>query len=77
MLKEYSIEGRVAIVTGAGRGIGKGIALTLAEAGADIVAVDRTTEENEQTASEVQALGATMPGYNHRCHQRRPGTADG
>ncbi len=57
MLKEYSLEGRVAIVTGAARGIGKGIALTLAEAGADIVAVDRTTEENEQTASEVQALG--------------------
>ena len=57
MLKEYSIEGRVAIVTGAARGIGKGIALTLAEAGADIVAVDRTTEENEQTASEIQALG--------------------
>ena len=57
MLKEYSIEGRVAIVTGAARGIGKGIALTLAEAGADIVTVDRTTEENEQTASEVQALG--------------------
>ncbi len=57
MLKEYSIEGRVAIVTGAARGIGKGIALTLAEAGADIVAVDRTTEENERTASEVQALG--------------------
>ena len=57
MLKEYSIEGRVAIVTGAARGIGKGIALTLAEAGADIVAVDRNTEENELTAGEVQALG--------------------
>jgi len=57
MLKEYSIDGRVAIVTGAARGIGKGIALTLAEAGADIVAVDRNTEENELTASEVQALG--------------------
>lgn len=57
MLKEFSIEGKVAIVTGAARGIGKGIAVTLAEAGADIVAVDRTTGENEQTASEVQGLG--------------------
>lgn len=57
MLKEYSIEGKVAIVTGAARGIGKGIALTLAEAGADIVAGDRSTEENEQTAFEIQALG--------------------
>ena len=57
MLKEYSIEGKVAIVTGAARGIGKGIALTLAEAGADIVAADRSTEENEQTASEIRVLG--------------------
>lgn len=57
MLKEFSIEGRVAIVTGAARGIGKGISLTLAEAGADIVAVDRAAEENERTASEVQGLG--------------------
>jgi len=57
VLKEFSIEGKAAIVTGAARGIGKGIAVTLAEAGADIVAVDRATEENEQTASEVQALG--------------------
>ena len=57
MLKEYSIEGKVAIVTGTARGIGKGIALTLAEAGADIVAVDRSTEENEQTAREVRVLG--------------------
>jgi NAD(P)-dependent dehydrogenase (short-subunit alcohol dehydrogenase family) len=57
MLKEYSIEGKVAIVTGAARGIGKGIALTLAEAGADIVAGDRSTEENEQTASEIRVLG--------------------
>ena len=47
MLKEYSIEGKVAVVTGAARGIGKGIALTLAEAGADIVAGDRNTKENE------------------------------
>jgi NAD(P)-dependent dehydrogenase (short-subunit alcohol dehydrogenase family) len=57
VLEEYSLEGKVAIVTGAARGIGKGITLTLAEAGADIVAVDRTTDENEQTSSEVQALG--------------------
>ncbi len=55
--REYNIEGKVAIVTGAGRGIGKAIALTLAEAGVDITAVARTKEEIEQTAKEVRQLG--------------------
>lgn len=53
MLKEFSLEGKVAIVTGAGRGVGKGIALTMAEAGADIVAVARTKEQVERTAEEI------------------------
>ena len=57
LLKEYNLEGKVAIVTGAGRGIGKGIALTLAEAGADIVAAARTPEQVEETAQEIRHLG--------------------
>jgi NAD(P)-dependent dehydrogenase (short-subunit alcohol dehydrogenase family) len=52
-----SLKGKVAIVTGAGRGIGKAISLAFAEAGADIVAVSRTKEEIEQTCREVKALG--------------------
>ena len=56
-LPEFNLEGRVAIVTGASRGIGKAIALTLAEAGADIVAAARTAKDIEQTASEVRDLG--------------------
>lgn len=55
--KEYSVEGKVAIVTGAGRGIGKAIALTLAEAGADITVVARTANQIEQTAEEIQKSG--------------------
>ena len=55
--KEYSVEGRVAIVTGAGRGIGKAISLTLAEAGADIAVVARTAKQIEETAEEVRKLG--------------------
>ena len=55
--KEYSVEGKVAIVTGAGRGIGKAIALTLAEAGADITVVARTVNQIEQTAEEIHKLG--------------------
>jgi 2-dehydro-3-deoxy-D-gluconate 5-dehydrogenase len=56
-LPEFSLHGNVAIVTGGGRGIGKACALSLAEAGADIVAVARSANEIEQTAREVRQLG--------------------
>lgn len=57
MLKEFDSQGKVAIVTGAGRGIGEGIALILAEAGVDIVAAARTKSEIESTASKVREFG--------------------
>ena len=57
MLKEFSLEGRTAIVTGAGRGIGRAIASTLAEAGADIVAASRTPAQLNETAVEVHKEG--------------------
>ncbi|MBI2847418.1 MAG: 3-oxoacyl-ACP reductase FabG [Chloroflexi bacterium] len=56
-LSEFSLEGKVAIVTGASRGIGKAISLVFAEAGADIVAAARSAEDLEKTAAEVKALG--------------------
>lgn len=52
LIREYSLEGRTAIVTGAARGIGRGIALTLSEAGADIAAVDMADDENANLASD-------------------------
>ncbi len=56
---ELGLKGRVALVTGAGSpiGFGRGIALTLASAGCDIVANDIDKEGAEKTASEVEALG--------------------
>ena len=57
MLEEYNLDGKVAIVTGAGRGIGKGIALTLAEAGANIVAAARTATQINKLADEVKQMG--------------------
>jgi NAD(P)-dependent dehydrogenase (short-subunit alcohol dehydrogenase family) len=57
MLPEFDLGGRTALVTGAGRGIGREIALVLAEAGADIVAAARTVSEIEETAADVRKLG--------------------
>ena len=57
MLNDYSLEGMVAIVTGGGQGIGEGIALTLAEAGADIIVAARTLEQLEQVALKIRCLG--------------------
>jgi 3-oxoacyl-[acyl-carrier protein] reductase len=51
------LENKVAIVTGAGRGIGKAIALALAQNGADIVLGARTQSEVETVAEEIEGLG--------------------
>ncbi len=48
---------QTAVVTGAGRGIGRAIALKFASEGADIVCVSRTAENSEKVAAEVRALG--------------------
>jgi len=57
MLDEFKLDRKVAIITGAAKGIGKGIALALAEAGADIVAADIDAEGMNNLAEEVQKLG--------------------
>ena len=48
---------QVAVVTGAGRGIGRAIALKFANEGADVVVVSRTVENSEKVAAEIRALG--------------------
>jgi NAD(P)-dependent dehydrogenase (short-subunit alcohol dehydrogenase family) len=53
----FYLSGRVAIVTGAGLGIGKGIALGLAKHGADIVGCDINDDALAQAMSEIEALG--------------------
>ena len=53
----YSLNGRVAVVTGGGRGIGRAIALELARHGADVVVSSRTLEQLESVVAEVEAIG--------------------
>lgn len=57
IIDRFRLDGRVAVVTGGGRGIGEGIALGLAEAGADVVITARRTAEIEAVADKVRALG--------------------
>jgi len=51
------LEGKAALVTGAGRGLGRSIALAYAQEGADVAIISRTPTELEQVAEEIRALG--------------------
>ena len=57
ILDRFRLDGKVAIVTGAGRGIGRGCALAFAEMGADIACAARTREQIDDTAAAVRKLG--------------------
>lgn len=62
MSASISLKGKVALVTGGGRGIGKAIAKRLAEAGADVVIASRKLENLEATARELAGLpGKVVP----------------
>jgi 2-dehydro-3-deoxy-D-gluconate 5-dehydrogenase len=56
ILDKFSLQGKIAIVTGGSRGLGEGMALGLAEAGADVVVVATSSKVNE-TAEKIKALG--------------------
>ena len=53
----YRLDNKFAVVTGAGKGIGRGIALCLAQAGADVVVSARTAADLESLCVEIEALG--------------------
>ncbi len=57
VLSMFDLKGEKAIVTGGGQGLGREMALALAEAGADVAVVQRRVEVAEQTAEEIRKLG--------------------
>ncbi len=57
MLERFSLTGKTAIVTGAGRGLGRQMALALAHAGADVVCAARSLDQIERTADDIRSLG--------------------
>lgn len=64
VLDSFKLDGKTALVTGARRGIGKAMAIALAEAGADIVAASAQMEPRASAVGkEVEALGRTFRGY--------------
>ncbi|MCG2613843.1 SDR family oxidoreductase [Terrimonas sp. NA20] len=64
MLKQFDLTGKVALITGGNKGIGKGMALGLAEAGADIIAVSASIElSGSEVEKEVTALGRKFKAY--------------
>ena len=65
VLNKFSLAGKIALVTGCKRGIGKGMAVALAEAGADIIGVSASLESNgSEVGKEVEALGRKFTGYS-------------
>ncbi|MFD8496621.1 SDR family oxidoreductase [Amycolatopsis sp. NPDC059657] len=57
ILERFLVTDKVAVITGAGRGIGAATAIALAEAGADVVIASRTVEDLKEVASRVESAG--------------------
>lgn len=73
-----SLSGQVALITGAGQGVGYGIAAALAKEGVQIAAIGRTLEKVEKVAEELAALGVTARAYELDVmnHDAIPGVVD-
>jgi 2-dehydro-3-deoxy-D-gluconate 5-dehydrogenase len=63
VLDSFKLDGKIALVTGCRRGLGKAMAMALAEAGADIIGVSASLEAGSEVEQEVRNLGRQFTGY--------------
>ena len=55
-LKKYNLKNKTAVVTGAGKGIGRACAIALAEAGANLIIISRTKKDLDQVSKVIKKL---------------------
>lgn len=63
IIDKFRLENKTAVVTGCKRGIGRAVAVALAQAGADIIGVSATLEDNSEIEKEVISLDRQFKGY--------------
>lgn len=75
ILESFALTGVRAVVTGSGKGIGRGIALCLAEAGADVMVSARSADQIDAVAAEINAMGRR--GFAHAADVTKSGDLEG
>ena len=62
-LKNYNLKNRTAVVTGAGKGLGRACAIALAEAGANLVIISRTKKDLDEVSRKIKKLRVKCKSY--------------